>query len=114
MNNIRSEIRQLKAKDRNCCWLIQSINDPSIRWTDIVRRIDDTELDDIMEKYMRSNGSEEHKALFIKHCEKMQRECIKGIVERENALAEKRKRISEDPEAQRYYAQFLEREDYND
>jgi hypothetical protein len=37
----------------------------------------------------------------------MQRECIKGIIERENALAEKRKRISEDPEAQHYYAQFL-------
>jgi hypothetical protein len=107
MNNIRAEIRQLKATDRNYFWLIQSINDPSIRWTDIVRRIDDADLDDIMEKFMRSNGSEEQKDLFIKHCENMQRECIKGIIERENALAEKRKRISEDPEAQHYYAQFL-------
>ena len=107
MNKIKDEIRQLKAKDRNYFWLINSINDPSIRWTDIVRRIDDTELDDIMEKYMRSNGSEEHKVLFIKRCENMQRECIKGIIERENVLAEKRKRISEDPEAQHYYAQFL-------
>lgn len=107
MNKIKDEIRQLKAKDRNCCWLIQSINDPSIRWTDIVRRIYDTELDDIMEKYMRSNGSEEHKTLFIKRCENMQRECIKGIVERENVIAEKRKRISEDPKAEQYYAQFL-------
>ncbi len=107
MNNIKAEIRQLKAKDRNYFWLIQSINDPSIRWTDIVRRIYDEELDDIMEKYMRSNGDEECKERFINHCEKMQHEIIKGIIERENTLAEKRKKISEDPKAQQYYAQFL-------
>jgi hypothetical protein len=107
MNNIKAEIRQLKATDRNYFWLIQSINDPSIRWTDIVRRIHDTELDGIMEKYMRSNGSEEHKTLFIKHCENMQRRCIKDIVERENKITEMRKEISEDPKAEQYYAQFL-------
>lgn len=107
MNNIRSEIRQLKAKDRNYYWLIQAINDPSVRWIEIVRRIDDADLDDIMEKFMRSNCDEEYKQLFIKHCEDMQREIIKGIIERENALAEKRKEICEDPEAQHYYAQFL-------
>lgn len=107
MNNIRAEIRQLKAKDRNYYWLIQAINDPSVQWIEIVRRIDDTELDDLMEKYMRSNGSEEQKALFIKRCEDMQREIINGIIERENTLTEKRKEICEDPEAQHYYAQFL-------
>jgi hypothetical protein len=85
MNNIRSEIRQLKAKDLNYYWLIQAINDPSVQWIEIVRRIDDTKLDDLMEKYMRSNCDED-KQLFIKHCENMQRECIKGIIERENTL----------------------------
>ena len=107
MNKIKDEIRQLKAKDRNYFWLINSINDPSIRWTDIVRRIDDAELDDLMEKYMRSNGSEELKSLFIKHCENMQHRCIKDIVERENTITEMRKEISEDPKAEQYYAQFL-------
>lgn len=107
MNNIRAEIRQLKAKDRNCCWMIKAINNPAVKWTEIVRRIDDADLDDLMEKFMRSNGDEECKESFINHCEKTRRKCIKGIVERENALAEKRKRISEDPKAEQYYAQFL-------
>lgn len=106
MNNIRAEIRQLKAKDRNCCWMIKAINNPSVQWTEIVRRIDDADLNDLMEKFMRSNGDEECKERFIGRCENMRRECIKGIVERENVIAEKRKRISEDPKAEQYYVEF--------
>lgn len=111
MNKIKAEIRQLKAKDRNYGWLIQAINDPSIRWTDIVRRIDDADLDDLMEKFMRSNGDEECKERFIIHCENIQRRYIKDIVERENKITEMRKRLLEDPKAkqlaEKYYAQFI-------
>lgn len=108
MNKIKAEIRQLKAKDRNCCWLIQAINNPSVQWTEIVRRINDADLNDLMEKFMRSNGDEECKERFINHCENMRRECIKGIVERENKVTEMRKKILEDSEAQKYYSHFME------
>ena len=92
--------------------LERALDDPGMRWTDIVRQIDDQQLLDFMELYMRAGGIDEKaKRCFVERCKILELEALKVYSDKERELRmeeDLRKQVKHpEPKDEQYYAQFV-------
>lgn len=92
--------------------LERALDDPGMRWTDIVRQIDDQQLLDFMELYMRAGGIDEKaKRCFVERCKILEFEALKDYSDKERELRLEetmRKQVRRpDPKDEAYYAQYI-------